>query len=127
MAFIGLGYDSYAHFDLATGFDANTAVISQGMLFRFDGVLAALAALAVLLIRRPASALFALLVAGGALSAVLFYSYVDLGALGPLPNMYEPIWYPEKTLSAIAEAATVVSAGTLLWADWIKAKLLQHP
>lgn len=127
VAFIGLGYDAYAHFDLAAGFDANTALISQGMLFRFDGVFAALAALAVLLIRRPASALFALLVAGGALSAVLFYTYVDLGALGPLPNMYEPIWYLEKTLSAIAEAATVVAAGSLLFADWITAKFPQHP
>lgn len=123
VAFIGLGYDAYAHFDLAAGFDANSAWISQGMLFRFDGALAALAGLVVLLIRRPASALFALLVAGGALSAVLFYTYVHLGAFGPLPDMYEPVWYPEKLLSAMAEAATVLAAGTLLFFDWTTGKL----
>jgi len=114
-AFIGLGYDAYAHLDLAAGFDANSAAISQGMLFRVEAVLAGLAALGVLLIRRGAAALFAVLVAGTALGAVLLYRYVDLGALGPLPDMYEPSWYPEKTLSAIAEAAGIISAGALLF------------
>jgi len=33
--------------------------------------------------------------------------------LGPLPNMYEPIWYTEKTVSMIAEAVAVVSCAAL--------------
>ena len=110
----GLGYDAYAHLDLAANFDANRALISQGMLFRVEAGAAVLAALLVLLIRHRAAALFAVLIAGSALGAVLLYRYVDLGALGPLPDMYEPSWYPEKVYSAIAEAAAVLAATALI-------------
>lgn len=109
VAAAGLGYDAYAHFDLASRFDANTALISQGMLFRIEAVLAVLAALGVLLTRWRAAVVFALLVAGSAVGAVLLYRYVDVGVLGPLPDMYEPAWYGEKTLSAIAEAAAFLA------------------
>ncbi|MBV9012323.1 MAG: hypothetical protein JO272_09785 [Pseudonocardiales bacterium] len=120
VAAAGLGYDAYAHLDLASRFDANTAVISQGMLFRAETVLAVLAALGVLLTRWRAAVIFALLVAGSALGAVLLYRYVDVGVLGPLPNMYEPAWYPEKTLSAVAEAAAVLAlaAQPLFGSEW---------
>lgn len=111
VAAAGLGYDAYAHLDLASRFDANTAVISQGALFRVETVLAVLAALGVLLTRWRAAVIFALLVAGSALGAVLLYRYVDVGVLGPLPDMYEPAWYGEKTLSAIAEAVAVLALG----------------
>jgi glucan phosphoethanolaminetransferase (alkaline phosphatase superfamily) len=120
VAAAGLGYDAYAHLDLASRFDANTAVISQGMLFRVETVLAVLAALGVLLTRWRAAVIFALLVAGSALGAVLLYRYVDVGVLGPLPNMYEPAWYPEKTLSAVAEALAVLAlaAQLLFGSEW---------
>jgi hypothetical protein len=117
MAAAGLGYDGYVHFDLAGNFDANRSMISQGMLFRVEAVAAVLAALLVLLIRHRAAASFAVLIAGSALGAVLLYRYVDLGALGPLPDMYEPSWYPEKAYSAIAEAAALVAAVALLSSD----------
>jgi hypothetical protein len=112
---VGLAYDAYAHLDLAGNFDANVAVISQGMLFRVEAALAALAALLVIITRWWVVVIFAMLVAGSALGAVLLYRYVDLGVLGPLPDMYEPDWYPEKTISAIAEAAAVLAAGVLLF------------
>jgi hypothetical protein len=114
VAAAGLAYDAYVHLDLAGDFDANRAVISQGVLFRVEAVFAVLAALLVLIIRRWAAAVFAVLVAGSALGAVLIYRYADLGVLGPLPDMYEPSWYAEKTLSAIAEAAAILAAGVLL-------------
>jgi hypothetical protein len=38
------------------------------------------------------------------------YRHVDVGTLGPLPNMYEPAWFPEKTAAAIAEAAGLIAA-----------------
>ena len=53
----------------------------------------------------------ALAVAASALAAVLLCRYVDVGALGPLPDMYENTWQvPGKLLSAVAEAAAVVLA-----------------
>jgi hypothetical protein len=47
-----------------------------------------------------------------ALGAVLLYRYVDVGSLGPLPDMYEDTWQvPGKLLSAYAEGAAVLLAG----------------
>jgi hypothetical protein len=115
VAAAGLGYDAYAHLDLAAYFDANRALISQGMLFRVEAAFAILVALLVALIRHRAAAIFALVIAGSALGAVLVYRYVDVGALGPLPDMYEPSWYPEKTYSAVAEAAAIGAAAALLF------------
>jgi hypothetical protein len=51
-------------------------------------------------------------VGASALGAVLLYRYVDVGALGPLPDLYENTWQvPGKLLSTYAEAAAVVLAG----------------
>jgi hypothetical protein len=114
----GLGVDAYVHWQLAPGFDGiqgtGSPHISQGGLFRLEAFLALIAMLLVLLTRSRLGALVAFLVAAGGLGAVLLYAYVDVGALGPLPNMYDPIWYPEKTISAIAEAVAAVGALALL-------------
>jgi hypothetical protein len=68
--------------------------------------------LAASLRRRCWSWLAALAVAASALGAVLLYRYVDVGALGPLPDMYENTWQvPGKLLSAYAEAAAIGLAG----------------
>ncbi|SEM01240.1 hypothetical protein [Streptacidiphilus jiangxiensis] len=107
-----LAVDAYVHADLAPAYDSIRASVSQGTLFRVEAAAAALAALLVLVARRRRAAwLFAFLVAAGGLAAVLLYRYVQVGAVGPLPDMYEPIWFPEKTASAVAEA---VGAGTAL-------------
>ncbi len=50
------------------------------------------------------------LVLASALGALLLYRYVDVGTLGPLPNMYEPAWFPKKTAAAFAEAVGLVTA-----------------
>ncbi|HET8583823.1 MAG TPA: hypothetical protein VFL65_11255 [Jatrophihabitans sp.] len=107
-----LAIDAYVHADLAGVYDGNRfgAAISQGNLFRVDAALAALAALVILLSARRLSWSFAALVAAAGLGAILLYRYVDVGSLGPLPNMYEPIWYPEKTLTAIAEGVAIGTA-----------------
>jgi hypothetical protein len=39
---------------------------------------------------------------------VLLYRYVDVGSIGPIPNMYEPVWFGEKTHSAYAEGLVAV-------------------
>jgi len=102
------------HLHLAAGYDANTAVISEGALFRVEAGVAGLAAVLVLLTRTQVGLVVALLVAAGGVGAVLLYQNVDVGAVGPLPNMYEPLSYPEKTYSLIAEAVATLAALTLL-------------
>ena len=44
------------------------------------------------------------------MAAVLLYRYVDVPPLGPLPAMYEPLWFPAKTATAIAEALATLTA-----------------
>jgi hypothetical protein len=114
----GLGVDAYVHWQLAPGFDTLTGAasphISQGQLFRLEAALAVIAMLLVLLTRNRLGALVAFLVAAGGLGAVLLYGYIDMGGFGPLPDMYDPIWYTEKTISAVAEAVAAVGALCLL-------------
>ena len=106
-----LGIDAVVHWQNASAYDAVTATISQGTLFRVEAALAVVVGLLVLLWPRRASWVAALLVAASALGAVLVYRYVDVGSLGPLPDMYENTWQvPGKLLSASAEAAAVVLA-----------------
>jgi hypothetical protein len=110
----GLAVDVYVHWHLAPGFDtlkgSGSPHISQGQLFRLEAAAALFAVVLILLVRSRAAAAFAFLVAAGGLAAVLLYRYVDVGAVGPLPNMYEPSWYDEKTLSAVAESIAAVAA-----------------
>lgn len=114
LAVAGLVVDAYVHLKLSSGYDPVRAVVSQGQLFRVEAV-AALGA-AVLLLLRPGrlSAAFAVLVAGGGLVPLVLLRYVDVPALGPFPDMYEPLWYAEKNVTAIAQAITTV-AGLGLW------------
>jgi hypothetical protein len=107
-----LAIDATVHLRDAAGYDAVKATVSQGQLFRVEAGLAVVAALLVLVWPRRASWVVALLVAASALGAVLLYRYVDVGQLGPLPDMYENTWQvPGKLLSAYAEGAAVVLAG----------------
>jgi hypothetical protein len=107
-----LGIDAAVHWRNASAYDAVAATVSQGELFRAEAVLAVAVGLLVLLWPRPGSWVAALGVGASALAAVLLYRYVDLGALGPLPDLYENTWQvPGKLLSAYAEGAAVVLAG----------------
>jgi hypothetical protein len=123
VAAAGLAFDAYVHLDLADTYDAaHTSVLSQGDLFRVEAGLAILAILGILLRPRRYTAAFAFVVAAGGFGAVLLYRYVDVGAIGPIPSMYEPIWYPEKTQSAWAEAIAAVAALILLATLWSRAR-----
>jgi hypothetical protein len=110
----GLGVDAYVHADLAAQFDGNTASISQGSLFRLQAGAAALAALLLVAWGRRVATGLGLLISVSALGAVLLYRYVDVGPLGPLPDMYDPAWYTEKSASAVAEAFAAVCCLALL-------------
>lgn len=105
----GLGVDAGIHAYLAPT-QPPGGHISQTQLFYAETVLSSLAALLVLLTAARWAYGLAFLVAASALGAVLLYRYVDVGPLGPLPDMYEPFWYATKTATTIAEAVAVVAA-----------------
>ena len=107
-----LAVDAVVHLRLAGRYDANTAGgLSQGDLFRVEAVAALLAAALLVATGRWVAWLLALLVAGSALGAVLLYASADVGPVGPLPDMYEPVWYGQKLVVAVAEAVGTVTAG----------------
>jgi hypothetical protein len=104
-----LGVDAAVHASDASGYDAVKATISQGQLFRIEAAVAIAAGLLVLIRPRPSSWIIAFLVAASALATVLLYRYVDVGQLGPIPDMYENTWsVPGKLLSVYAEGAAVI-------------------
>jgi hypothetical protein len=111
IAAAGLAIDAYVHFHLASGYSGvKSSVLSEADLFRAEATVAAIAAVAVLLRPRRYTAALAFVVAAAGTAAVLVYTYVNIGAFGPFPNMYEPLWYGEKTLSVMAEGIGAVAA-----------------
>jgi hypothetical protein len=110
---VGLAVDAYLHADLA-GQYGGAGLLSIQHLFLGAAGAAAVGALLIVVVRRRWAALATLLIAAGTVAAVLTYRYVDLGPLGPLPDLYEPIWYPGKVVSAVAEATAALAAAVLL-------------
>lgn len=109
---LALFIDAGVHIHLAPGYQAgNPAGIGQGNLFLIEAAAAVLAALYVLLRGSRTAYGAALIVSLSAFAAVVVYRYVNIPAFGPFPAMYEPVWFFEKSLSAVAEAAGAILAG----------------
>jgi hypothetical protein len=128
---VGLAVDAYVHLHLASAFSqVKTSTLSQADLFRVEVAAAIVAAVALALRPRRYTAAAAFLVAAAGFVAVVLYRYVDVGAIGPIPNMYDPYWAPaEKALSAIAEGVAALAAAALfllLHADAANNERLGH-
>ena len=107
----GLGVDAYVHWVFAPDMAfVQGGSISGDALFRVQGVLAALVGVLVLARARQWTYAVAFLVAASALGALLFYYFVDVGAIGPLPAMHDPSWYAEKTISGVGEGVAAIAA-----------------
>ena len=108
---VGLATDAFVHLDLASAFaGVKTSTLSQADLFRVEAAAAIIAALALIVRPRRYTAGFAFLVAAAGTFAVLLYQYVDVGKIGPIPDMYDPYWGTEKVLSLLGEIAATVAA-----------------
>jgi hypothetical protein len=111
MLLSGLVVDAVVHLKLApTQPPALDGHLSQVSLFYGETVVAFLAAALVLVWNRRSTAVVAALVSGTALAAVLQSRFVDIGAIGPVPDLYEPAWYASKVLTTVAEAVAFVAA-----------------
>ena len=125
-----LAVTAYVHADLASRYDANqqTGTLSQGTLFRVQAIIAAVAAASLIasavgqiISPRAASTdgaprrrlilapwLAAAAIGTSSLAAVMTYRYTGLGRFLFLPDMHEPVWYREKSLSAGADLAAAL-------------------
>ncbi|MEO5653865.1 MAG: hypothetical protein ABIN79_01390 [Marmoricola sp.] len=102
----GLVVDAVVHLRLASQYQlAQPAGIGQGNLFRIQAVVAVLVAAYVLLRGSRLAFLTAAGVGLSAFAAVVLYRYVQVPGLGPIPPMYEPVWFFQKSLSAVVEGA----------------------
>jgi hypothetical protein len=111
----GLAIDAYVHFDLAGNYaPIKTSTLSQADLFRAEAVVSIVAAVALLARPRRYTAALALVIAGSALVVLLVYRYHNISAFGPIPAMYEPVWFREKVVAAIAEAVATLASALLL-------------
>lgn len=117
IAAAGLVVNAIVHLALAGVYDAIPGtLLGQGALFRIQaviGIVLAVLLLVSILVRRIALlvALASAVVAAGGLALVVITALVplDLTAIG-LPYLFEPIWYPDKIITVIAQAVALVAA-----------------
>ncbi len=108
---LALFIDAGVHFFLAPGYPyAQPGTVSQGTLFLLEAAAALVVGLYVLVRGSRAAYALALVVALSAFAAVVLYRYVDIPAIGPIPAMYDPVWFFSKTLSAVAEGVGALLA-----------------
>ncbi|PRZ44081.1 hypothetical protein CLV47_101205 [Antricoccus suffuscus] len=106
-----LTVDAVVHLRLAGMYQAAASGgVGEGTLFRVEAVLAILSALFVAARGSKAAYAAAFVVTLGGLVVVLLYRYVNVPAFGPIPAMYEPVWFFQKSLSAVAQGVGAVAA-----------------
>jgi hypothetical protein len=112
-----LAISAYVHLHLAHLYTTLGDTITQGDLFRVQGVVAAAVAVWLLVTGQRLAWWAAGIVGAASFAAVMVYRYENIGAIGPIPNMHDASWQPspDKMLSAVAEAAVVVLV--LIW--WV--------
>ncbi|TDD26323.1 hypothetical protein E1287_36515 [Actinomadura sp. KC06] len=110
----GLAADAVVHWrfapDMAPGPNTPSGTIHGDDLFYAQAIAAAVAGLLVLFWARRWTYAIAFVVAASAAGAVLLYYFVDFGRLGPIPRMYDPSWYADKTISLAGEAVAALAA-----------------
>ncbi|MFI0484305.1 hypothetical protein [Actinomadura sp. 9N215] len=107
----GLAADAIVHWRFAPEMSfVQGGSIDGELLFRVQAAVAGVVAVVILTYATRWAYALAFLVAASAVGAIVFYYYVDVGALGPLPDMHEPVWYAEKTISLAGEGVATLAA-----------------
>lgn len=106
----GLAVSAYVHLDLAPIYAEGGGLVNEGVLFRAEAVVALLSAITVAVTGRRVCYLAGFAIAVSALAVMLVSRYVDLGAIGPFPDLYDPVWFPEKLLATFAEGVASLAA-----------------
>ncbi len=106
-----LAVDAALHLQLARLYNlAAPAGIGEGNLFRLESIAALVVAVLVLAYGGRIGYGLAFLVAAGGTAAAVLYRYVDVPAFGPIPAMYEPVWFTKKVIVTAAEAVGAITA-----------------
>ena len=111
---VGLALDAWMHLRAAHGYDHVGTTITEGTLFRIEAVVALLVMVALLVRPSRATAGLAAVVTVAGTFALVFTYLVPLGAVGPIPDMYEHVLYLEKVVALVAMSIAAVSSVTLV-------------
>ncbi len=105
-----LAVSAYVHVELSSSPYYAGGQLTLGALFLGQAVVAGLVALWVLL--RPTRTAYAVAAAVAAASflALVLSTYVRLPSVGPFPVLYEPVWYADKVLAAVAAGLALLGA-----------------
>lgn len=109
----GLALDAGVHASSAHLYDGVGRQLSEGDLFRIEAAVACVVALFVLTTRSRRAFVASSVVGLSAAAALLMSRAVDLGPLGPIPNLYEPAWDAQKSLALAGEIAAAIAS--LAW------------
>ena len=110
LAAVGLAVSAYVHLDLSSSPWYAGGQLTLGALFLGQAVVAAVVALRVVV--RPSRAAYAVaaVVAAASFLALVLSTYVRLPAVGPFPVLYEPVWYADKVVAAVAAGIAALGA-----------------
>ena len=105
-----LAVSAYVHLDLSSSPYYAGGQLTLGALFLAQSVVAAVVALWVAV--RPSRAAYAAAAAVAAASfvALVLSTYVRLPSVGPFPVLYEPVWYADKVVAAVAAGVALLAA-----------------
>lgn len=118
LAALALSVSAFIHLDLATGPLYADAAVTVAGLFAGQAVVAGVCALWVL-VRGSRPAWWASGAVGlVSLAALVVSVYVLVPAVGPLPTVYEPFWYAEKVVAAVAAGVAAAAALAALLGPW---------
>jgi hypothetical protein len=110
-----LAVSAYVHLDLSSSPYWAAGQLTLGALFLGQALVAAAVAVWVLLRPERAALVAAAVVAAASLAALVLSTYVRLPQVGPFPVLYEPFWYADKAVAAVAAGvAVLVSAAGLV-------------
>ncbi len=107
---VPLGVSAYLHFDIAQEPLASGGRLTLAGLFIAQAVIATLVGLWVLALGDRVAVAAGGVVALGSLVALVASVYVRIPAIGPFPVLYEPLWYGEKVVAAVAAAIATAAA-----------------
>jgi hypothetical protein len=107
---VALAVSAYVHLDLSSSPYYAGGQLTLGALFLAQSVVAAVVALWVAV--RPSRAAYAAAAAVAAASfvALVLSTYVRLPSVGPFPVLYEPAWYADKVVAAVAAGVALLAA-----------------
>jgi hypothetical protein len=107
---VALAVSAYVHVDLSSSPYWAGGQLTLGALFLGQAVVAGVVALWVLV--RPSRAAYAVaaLVAATSFLALVLSTYVRLPQVGPFPVLYEPVWYADKVVAAVAAGVALLAA-----------------